>query len=223
MVADKKLSADTRVFWVGLTIWGTIFACGPFIGFEVHLMLGVALTIIGLAGLLFLVRDRMQKVQLKFGLLLGVAIVTWVLFAGDIYIHHAPSKANSIPIYLGFFKQFGYPAEQLLLEHDNGLKVTVYGPALLENTHASRIAVICFHYDGTTETMDATGLQKSKIFSVVRDDMPIVAGWRRAQLCATRPCPARFYFCHAKDAEFHSAPTCEGCLQSPHPKRVAQR
>jgi hypothetical protein len=174
MRANEKLSADTRLFWVGLAIWGAIFGVGPFIALEAHLMVGIVLTIIGLIGLLFLIRDHMRNKQVKFGLLLGVAIVTWGLLSYVIYDHYTSNKRGSIPIWLGFFKEFGYPAERMLLERDNALKVIIYGAALVENTHVSRIAVVCFHYYGTTETMDATGLQKSNIFSVTKNEIPIV-------------------------------------------------
>jgi hypothetical protein len=58
---DEELP-QTRLFWVLLTIFGALFATGPFIFFQ-SIGWGTFYTIIGLGGLIVLVRDRLRFVK----------------------------------------------------------------------------------------------------------------------------------------------------------------
>jgi hypothetical protein len=103
MAADDKMSQEDRLFWVALTVFGGIFATGLFIAFEQHLAGGVALTVLGLGGLLRLVRDHRHHRTVKLNLLIALALVTWGSLGYSFYDRHR----NTVPT--GVIKGWGRP------------------------------------------------------------------------------------------------------------------
>jgi hypothetical protein len=88
MRTENEASADSRLFWVGLTIWGGIFGTGLYIAIESHVWRGSLVTIIGLIGMAYLIRDNLKGTPVKFVILVGTAVVTWGLLGYTIYDHH---------------------------------------------------------------------------------------------------------------------------------------
>lgn len=59
MAGDFDELPQTRLFWVLLTIFGALFATGPFIFFQ-SIGWGAFYTLVGLGGLIVLIRDRLR-------------------------------------------------------------------------------------------------------------------------------------------------------------------
>ena len=95
MSDESEELPQTRLFWVLLTIFGALFATGPFIFFQ-SIGWGAFYTVVGLGGLIVLVRDRLkfakerargvvERIPIRGSLLLAAAVGISVLVGQMVY------------------------------------------------------------------------------------------------------------------------------------------
>ena len=79
---EKQSSSEDRLFWVAITVYGGAFASGLFFVIEwLHLVTAVPCLLIGLLGLLFMIRDRIYSIPMRKYLLITASLMTWVTMA----------------------------------------------------------------------------------------------------------------------------------------------
>ncbi len=102
------MDSEERLFWVLLTIFGALFATGPFIIFQ-SLWWGMFYLLTGLVGLIMLIRDRLRLSKERAqGIVRGVHVRTSLTYAAAIgisilvgqMVHTVFSLKSDISMYL---------------------------------------------------------------------------------------------------------------------------
>jgi len=83
---------QSRLFWVLLTIFGSMFAAGPFIIFQ-SLPWGLFDIIVGLLGMIVLIRDRVRKTVRKVPIRTPLLMMAWA--AVSIFVGHTVSQITA--------------------------------------------------------------------------------------------------------------------------------
>jgi len=172
MAAAKKLSADTRLFWVGLTIWGGIFATGLYVAAERYLAVGIVLALVGLLGMLFLIRDHKKRLPMKIGFLVAVAVVTWGTLAYDYYDRH--QKGSPVTLSGPLLKAWGGIGTDC--------RLTVDGSQLVKWSDKYNVAFVCGITDLKVDKFEDERITVNTPFTIYPGDIQMVIPFSKQML-----------------------------------------
>jgi hypothetical protein len=84
------MESEEKRFWVGITVFATLFGVGGYIVFE-HALWGWIFMVAGLGGLVLGVIEKLGNVRLSSGIWIVAILATWAGIGYDIYDRHHPS------------------------------------------------------------------------------------------------------------------------------------